>query len=185
MCVTIRNTRSAEHVTACIGQLTYGLEPEGLIQARRRADDGDTPRRQFNHEYGLLRSAKTRASGHRCFSEPADQWIRTRTNPLVNAYSCRSVAIGSIRDARRAGTTAARIVIYVPLPKELRGEFTLRVRASDPEGLAARRSDEAGSPQTRPGRWPGRRSRQGCARAGAATAVRRTSDPWRLYLAAA
>jgi hypothetical protein len=28
-------------------------------------------------------------------------------------------------------------VIYVPLPKELSGEFTLRVRAADPEGLRA------------------------------------------------
>ena len=28
-------------------------------------------------------------------------------------------------------------VIYVPLPKELRGEFTLRVRAADPEALRA------------------------------------------------
>ena len=32
ICATLRNTGSAGHATACIGQLTYGLEPEGLHQ---------------------------------------------------------------------------------------------------------------------------------------------------------
>ena len=58
-----------------------------------------------------------------------------------------SSATRAVRDVRIVGVVADNplrptverpdSVIYVPLPKELRGEFTLRVRAADPEALRA------------------------------------------------
>src|SRR5207342_246335 len=63
--------------------LTYGLEPEGLIRVRRRADDGDKPCLQFNHEYRLFRSAKMRPPTIGV-AQPADQLIRdTRRYPCA------------------------------------------------------------------------------------------------------
>ena len=85
-----------------------------------------------------------------------------RTTAILSAGAAEAIAAGSsplgmmlrvapgssaAREVRVVGVvadnplrpTAARPdpVIYVPLPNELRGEFTLRVRAADPEALRA------------------------------------------------
>ena len=82
-------------------------------------------------------------------SARAAEMIAPGTSPLgmVLRVADRSSAAGEVRDVRIVGVvadnplrpTVARPdpVIYVPLPKELSGEFTLFVRAADPETLRA------------------------------------------------
>ena len=77
------------------------------------------------------------------------EMIAPGTSPLgmVLRVAHESSAAREVRDVRIVGVVAdhplrpqvARPdpVIYVPLPKELSGEFTLRVRAADPEALRA------------------------------------------------
>ena len=82
-------------------------------------------------------------------SARAAEMIAPGTSPLgmVLRVARGSSGAREVRDVRIVGVvadnplrpTVARPdpVIYVPLPKELSGEFTLRVRAADPEALRA------------------------------------------------
>ena len=82
-------------------------------------------------------------------SARAAEMIAPGTSPLgmVLRVAHESSAAREVRDVRIVGVVADNPlrptverpdpVIYVPLPKELSGEFTLRVRAADPEALRA------------------------------------------------
>ena len=82
-------------------------------------------------------------------SARAAEMIAPGTSPLgmMLRISSGSSAAREVRDVRIVGVVADNPlrptverpdpVIYVPLPKELSGEFTLRVRAADPEALRA------------------------------------------------
>ncbi len=82
-------------------------------------------------------------------SARAAEMIAPGTSPLgmVLHVAHESSAAREVRDVRIVGVVADNPlrptverpdpVIYVPLPKELSGEFTLRVRAADPEALRA------------------------------------------------
>ena len=82
-------------------------------------------------------------------SARAAEMVAPGASPLgmVLRVADGSSATRAVRDVRIVGVVADNPlrptverpapVIYVPLPKELRGEFTLRVRAADPEALRA------------------------------------------------
>ena len=82
-------------------------------------------------------------------SARAAEMIAPGTSPLgmVVRVALESSAAREVRDVRIVGVVADNPlrptvdrpdpVIYVPLPKELSGEFTLRVSAADPEALRA------------------------------------------------
>ena len=123
--------RTSDRVASLVGMTPAWIDVmEVRLLTGRRLTDAD------DHTTAML-------------SARAAEMIVPGTSPLgmVLRVAPESGAAREVRDVRIVGVvadnplrpTVARPapVIYVPLPQELSGEFTLRVRAADPEALRA------------------------------------------------
>jgi predicted permease len=126
--------RAADRFASLVGMTASWIDVmEVRLLTGRRLTDADDDRTAMVS----ARAAEMIAPG----ASPVGMMVRV-TGDAGTAPEARDV-----RDVRIVGVvadnplrpTAERPdpVIYVPLPKELRGEFTLRVRANDPEPLRA------------------------------------------------
>ena len=73
---TLRNTGSAGHATACIGQLTYGLEPEGLHQGAASSPRWKHAATAIQSRLQTLSFERRRGPQTIGVAQPADQLIR-------------------------------------------------------------------------------------------------------------
>ena len=120
--------RTSDRVASLVGMTPAWVDVmEVRLLTGRRLTDGD------DHTTAMLsaRAAEMIAPG----TSPLGMVLRVARG----SSAAREVRVVGVVADNPLRPTVARPdpVIYVPLPKELSGEFTLRVRAADPEALRA------------------------------------------------
>ena len=123
--------RTADRFASLVGMTASWIDVmEVRLLTGRRLNDADDDRTAMVS----ARAAEMIAPG----ASPVGMMVRV-AGESGTAREARDVRIVGVVADNPLRPTVERPdpVIYVPLPKELRGEFTLRVRAADPEPLRA------------------------------------------------